>query len=78
MTSSKLGAIADPKSLRGQYRNSNKLQARAKSYTSNTARRTLVAFRRESRRIVADAAVLDIGCGPGWMWKAARATFRPG
>ena len=79
MSESKLlGAKADAKSLGDQYHNSSKLQARTNLHIKYASGEPWWPFVARTAALPAGASVLDLGCGPGWMWDGGQSDFPPG
>lgn len=78
MSESKLvGAGTDAKALGAQYRDSCRLQARANLFKYGTGE-PWWPFVARSAALPAGAAVLDLGCGPGWLWEGGQVEFPAG
>lgn len=81
MTNNSVGAAVDQDYLLSQqYRDSRKLEARA-----NLHRRygrqdgpNWFAWIAKHAGIPQGARILDIGCGPGWLWDEGKSVFPPG
>jgi ubiquinone/menaquinone biosynthesis C-methylase UbiE len=73
-----VGARTDTKALGNQYKNSSKLQARANLHIKYGSGEPWWPFVARTAALPAGAAVLDLGCGPGWMWDGGQADFPPG
>jgi len=81
MSNDTVGDRVDPAQLLDrQYRDSRKLEARA-----NLHRRygradgpNWFVWIAENARLPAGARVLDIGCGPGWLWEGGKSGFSSG
>jgi ubiquinone/menaquinone biosynthesis C-methylase UbiE len=71
-------SLADRKSVDAQYRNSTKLQARANLHIKYGSGEPWWPFVARTAALPAEAAVLDLGCGPGWMWDGGQADFPAG
>ena len=65
-------AAADPAQMRDkQYRDSSRLARRANIHKYWSAPIGWFDWIAREARLPAEAEVLDVGCGPGWMWTAA-------
>jgi len=65
------GAADNPARMRDtQYRDSSKLARRANIHKYGSAKIGWFDWIAQEARLPADAEVLDVGCGPGWMWTA--------
>ena len=73
-----VGARTDTKALGQQYKNSNKLQARANLHIKYGSGEPWWPFVARAANLPTGAAVLDLGCGPGWMWDGGQGDFPPG
>jgi SAM-dependent methyltransferase len=71
-----VGAKADAAGIKAQYRDSSKLARRANIHKYGTAPIGWFDWIAQEARLPDDANVLEVGCGPGWMWAAAE--FSPG
>jgi SAM-dependent methyltransferase len=74
-----VGAEADTETVRNrQYRDSANLKRRANIHKYGRSPIGWFNWIAQNARLPADASVLDIGCGPGWLWANAAADFPPG
>jgi len=67
---SQLGTIAGTENVKAQYRDSSKLARRANIHKYGRAPIGWFDWIAREARLPAEGEVLDIGCGPGWMWTA--------
>ena len=78
MSNATVGSGANPSELLDrQYRDSKKLEARAnlhRRYGRSDGPDWFVWIAQQAN-LPAGARVLDIGCGPGWLWEAGKAGF---
>jgi SAM-dependent methyltransferase len=78
MSNPTVGAGVNPSELLDrQYRDSKKLEARAnlhRRYGRSDGPDWFV-WTAQQANLSAGAKVLDIGCGPGWLWEAGKAGF---
>ena len=74
MTNASVGPSVDKSYLRdSQYRDSRKLEARANLHRryERQSKGNWFEWIARNASIEPDASVLDIGCGPGWLWEEA-------
>lgn len=71
MTKSKSDAtIADTDNVKAQYRDSSKLERRASIHKFGTAPIGWFDWVAEQAQLADGAEILEVGCGPGWLWGA--------
>jgi SAM-dependent methyltransferase len=63
-----VGAQAGADEVKAQYRDSSKLTRRANIHKYGRSPIGWFDWIAREARLPAEGAVLDIGCGPGWMW----------
>jgi SAM-dependent methyltransferase len=66
-----VGAQADAAGIQAQYRDSSKLARRANIHKYGTSPIGWFEWVAQEARLPDGAAVLEVGCGPGWLWGAA-------
>ena len=64
------GAIADADNVKAQYRDSSKLERRANIHKYGTAPIGWFDWVAEQAQLPDGAEILEVGCGPGWLWGA--------
>ena len=64
------GAIADTDNVKAQYQDSSKLERRAAIHKYGTAPIGWFDWVAEQARLADGAEILEVGCGPGWLWGA--------
>ena len=71
MADDMVGAKADAAGIKAQYRDSSKLTRRANIHKYGTAPIGWFDWVAQEAHLSDGAAVLEVGCGPGWMWTAS-------
>jgi SAM-dependent methyltransferase len=65
-----VGAKADAAGVQAQYRDSSKLARRANIHKYGTSPIGWFEWVAQEARLSDGAEVLEVGCGPGWLWAA--------
>jgi SAM-dependent methyltransferase len=73
-----VGAQADAAKIKAQYRDSSRLARRANIHKYGRSPVGWFNTVARSARLPANAEVLEVGCGPGWLWAQAADDFLPG